>query len=154
MVDVAAILRAARLEISDDDRLFGRMRYMDPNVPNMILNMPTVRNVIAKAVSELTKLGFEIVNGVYYFDDEIRIIYKTQFDNNWTAFIYITNTSVTIRFSNGSCRCDYENYVANAANKVRTACIIQEMRKVYTAAIFAALPQPIAEEIAAEFSLY
>jgi hypothetical protein len=158
MVDVAAIYAQAGIEIANGVLMFEGVpfRYFAPiKARSNILNIPIVCDAIALTVSKITALGFEIVGSVGCSMDEIIINYTSQCINDWEATISIADDGVDITFSDRIIRIyDYDDYITSFPQHIRTAKITQELRAICIATIFAALPQPIAEEIAAEFSLY
>ncbi len=158
MVDVAAIYAQAGIEIANGVLMFegAPFRYFTPvKVRSNILNMPIVRNATAPSVAKIAALGFEIVESVECGMDEIIIDYTSHFIGGRTASISIADDGVCVTINSGMILSyNWDEFVARNPKHIRTARIIQELRSIHTAAIFAALPQPIAEEIAAEFSLY
>ncbi len=117
----------------------GPDRYLRPEYNDIILRDPYFGSKLPRAVDRLSLSGFHTLKGIVIRGSVIEIVYIDNLD--YKACIEFNRDNLSIR-------CSYYIAFDELAPYEWT---LTQMRLVYHKILFKRLPQPIAEEIAAEF---
>ncbi len=114
--------------------------YLFPEHYEIITLEPNIRSHLAHAADKLALFGIYTLRGIKLYINLVDIVY---FDaNSRTVSVDISKNGWSVR------------YVCNLVigpHLTTTEWALTQMRDVYRRALFKRLPQPIAEEIVAEF---
>ncbi len=137
-----------------------------PQLADYMHGRPELSKIIAPAADQLAEIGFIKDTHEHFADDIIIIGYSTP-HSDYSAGIVIVSSSDSARDAairledavvlirvycpNGIGLDEFKNTHAEYITKMQE---LNRQRQEYIAVVTALLPQPIAEEIAAEFSLY
>jgi len=106
-------------------------------------------NLVNAELDEITAMGF-IGQRIYVYEYYLIVKFYNSLNDNLYASVYIEHTRVRTEFERG-CLVWKMKYFMRDWGRILKAAV--RYRKEYRAVIFALLPQPIAEEITAEFLL-